>query len=475
MQSTLNRVPKDPRPGSEDGQPDSHRYKRIFHYFGLRENPFNISPDPRYLSFTPQIREALDAITCGIQTRQSLMLLTGEVGTGKTTLINYLLGWLREQQVPTSFIFNSRLNVSDLLEFVLFDFGIVCESKDKCVKRSLLNAWLLPRYRPGKTPVLIVDEAQGLSYAVLEEIRRLLNLETSQQKLLQIVLVGQPELEEKLARPELRQLQQRITVHCRIGPLNSAETEAYICRRLHVAGAQDEPIFLSDSVNAVHRYSCGIPRVINILCEHALINAYTDQIRPVTPEIVNEVAREFQFDKLPPLDARLDFNKTRGARPISIPSAPTITRAHSVGVAKSAPTEHGNTSVNHVPVSAVQKNTAAAIQALIKYGAIAKASMAQPVSAWHRWMLNPLLPLSSYPWRRWLDKNIVMLRFPTLHQTATSVLRWLQQPIGPVRARHRTNQGQALARPRRQISFARVRDDIRKEFTRFLRDAKARS
>jgi general secretion pathway protein A len=475
MQSTLNRLSKNLRSEFGDGQPYSDRYKRIFHFFGLRENPFNISPDPRYLSFNPRIQAALDAITCGIRTGQGLMLLSGEVGSGKTTLANYLLNWLRQQQIPTSFIFNSRLNVGDLFDFVLFDFGIACESKDKSVKHSLLIAWLLTRYRAGKTPILIVDEAQGLSSAVLEEIRLLLNLESSREKLLQIVLVGQPELEEKLDRPELRQLRQRITVHCKIRPLNYAETELYVHRRLRVAGARDEPIFLSDALNAVHFYSGGIPRVINILCEHALINAYTDQIRQVTPKIVNEVAREFQFDKMASLDARLDFHKASSTRPISTRSISTIMRAHSVEVAESPATERRNTVLTNAPIPVVQKNPAAPVVPLTNHVGIANAKMAQRVATWRRWMMNPLFPPSSYPSPRWLDKSKVMPHFPVLHQAATSVVCWLQQPVRPVSARHRTDQGPPPVHPRRQISFARVRGDIRKGLARFQHDAKARS
>ena len=214
MQPTLNRLSKNLRAEFGDGQPYSDRYKQIFHFFGLRENPFNINPDPRYLSFNPQIQDALDAITCGIRTGQGVMLLTGEVGAGKTTLTNYLLNWLRQQHIPTSFIFNSRLNVGDLLDFVLFDFEIVCESKEKSIKHSLFTAWLRTHYRTGKTPVLVVDEAQGLPPFVLEELL-LLNLETAREKLLQIVLVGQPDLEAKLDRPGLRQLHRALGVqHC---------------------------------------------------------------------------------------------------------------------------------------------------------------------------------------------------------------------------------------------------------------------
>src|SRR6202049_3835416 len=338
------------------GQPNGDRYKQILHFFGLRENPFNINPDPRYLSITQQTQEALHSITYGIQSRQGLMLLTGEVGTGKTTLSNYLLNWLRERGTPTSFIFNSRLNVGDLFDFVLADFGITCESEQKGTKHALLADWLLTRTRAGETPILIVDEAQGLPLPTLEEIRLLLNLETSKEKLLQILLVGQPELDEKLARPELRQLRQRVRIRCKTGPLNAAETTGYIHWRLYVAGAQDELVFTSDALNAVHSYSCGIPRVINILCEHALINSYADNVRQVSPQIVEEVAREFQFDKIPPGDARLAFNKTRNTGTVTTRSISTVARVDSVQVAESTLPEQHDTSRSHPPVRAVDKN-----------------------------------------------------------------------------------------------------------------------
>jgi general secretion pathway protein A len=168
-------------------------------FFGLRENPFNVNPDPRYLFLTQQIQEALAGLTYGIQNRKGFILLTGEVGTGKTTLLNRLLGWLRGQRVATAYIFNSRLEVNDLFDLMLAEFEIPCESREKSQIVLRLNQWLLERYRAGETAVLIVDEAQNLSSEVLEEIRLLTNLETSTEKLLQIVLTGQPELEEHRA------------------------------------------------------------------------------------------------------------------------------------------------------------------------------------------------------------------------------------------------------------------------------------
>ena len=272
-------------------------------FFGLRESPFNVNPDPRYLYLTHHIQEALAGLTYGIQNRKGFILLTGEVGTGKTTLLNRLLDWLRGQKVATAFIFNSRMEVNHLFDFMMADFEIPYESREKSHVLLRLNQWLLERYRSGETAVLIVDEAQNLSSEVLEEIRLLTNLETSTEKLLQIVLTGQPELEEKLKVPQLRQLRQRITLRCRTSPLSLEETFGYIAERLRIAGAHGEPIFSKEAIQTVHLYSRGIPRVVNLLCEHAMINAYVDSVRPVPAHLVEEVARDFQLDEIAPIAA----------------------------------------------------------------------------------------------------------------------------------------------------------------------------
>jgi type II secretory pathway predicted ATPase ExeA len=268
-------------------------------FFGLRENPFNVNPDPRFLYLPPQTQKALAELTFGIQNRKGLILLTGEVGTGKTTLINYLLDWLRHRNVPTAFIFNSHLGVNHLFEFILTDFGIPIDIDIQLKSNMLmrLNTWLIERFRAGESPVLIVDEAQGLSFKLLEEIRLLLNLETASEKLLQIVLAGQPELEDKLKRPELRQLRQRITLRCSTRPFTLEESHGYITERLRIGGALGDPIFASDAMDAVHFYSQGIPRVINLLCEHALINAYAEHLRLVPARMVEEAAHEFFLDE----------------------------------------------------------------------------------------------------------------------------------------------------------------------------------
>ncbi len=264
-------------------------------FFGLRANPFNVNPDPRYLFLTRHTEEALACLTYGIQSRKGFVLLTGEVGTGKTTLINKLLEWLRLQQVATAFIFNSRLNVPQFLDYMMTDFGIPIDSRSKSQILLRLYNWLLDRYRAGETAVLIVDEAQNLSDEVLEEIRLLTNLETFTEKLLQIVLVGQPELELKLRQPHLRQLRQRLTLRAKTHPLTLDETHAYVAQRLRIAGSNGQPIFEPEAVAAIHRYAGGIPRVVNLLCEHALVSAFVDQQRLVSTAVVEAVARDFDM------------------------------------------------------------------------------------------------------------------------------------------------------------------------------------
>jgi type II secretory pathway predicted ATPase ExeA len=264
-------------------------------FFGLRANPFNVNPDPRYLFLTRHTEEALACLTYGIQSRKGFVLLTGEVGTGKTTLINKLLEWLRAQQVPTAFIFNSRMNVPQFLDYMMADFGVPCDTRSKSQVLLRLYNWLLERYRDGETAVLIVDEAQNLADEVLEEIRMMTNLETFTEKLLQIVLVGQTELEHKLKQPNLRQLRQRLTLRAKTHPLTMDETKAYIQQRLRIAGSNGQQIFEPETLAAIHRYSNGIPRVVNLICEHCLVSAFVDQQKMVSGAIVEAVARDFDL------------------------------------------------------------------------------------------------------------------------------------------------------------------------------------
>ncbi|HKF25601.1 MAG TPA: AAA family ATPase [Candidatus Acidoferrum sp.] len=271
-------------------------------FFGLKENPFNVNPDPRYLFLTKQIEEALSGLMYGIQTRKGFITLTGEVGTGKTTLVNRLLDWLHLKRTKTAFLFNSRMNTNQLFDFIMAEFDIPCDNKSKSQQLMKLNHWLLERYRAGETAVLIVDEAQNLTFPVLEEIRLLTNLETSTEKLLQIVLSGQPELEERLKLPQLRQLRQRITLRCRTLPMSSEQTREYVQERLRIAGADpQQEIFSPKAIDSIHYFSMGIPRVINLLCEHGLINSFVDQQKIVEAKVIEDVAREFQLDEVEPL------------------------------------------------------------------------------------------------------------------------------------------------------------------------------
>ena len=299
-------------------------YKR---FFGLRENPFNGNPDPRYLYFASNTRKALEQLTYGVQSRKGLILLTGEVGTGKTTLVNHLLNWLRQRNTPTAFIFNSHLTVNHLLDFILSDFGVPIDFRLNGNMLMRLKLWLMERHRAGEKPVLIVDEAQGLSIEALEEVRLLLNLELGAEKLLQIVLVGQPELEDKLRRPELRQIRQRIELRCSTTPLELAETHSYIAERLRIAGANGTPVFPVETMDAVLAYSRGISRVINLLCEHALINAYAEQCSQVPVWAVEEAARDFLLQKTNSITAR---HSGASGNPPALQSAFEKALAHSV-------------------------------------------------------------------------------------------------------------------------------------------------
>jgi len=274
-------------------------------FFGLKKNPFNVNPDPSYLYLTPQTRRTLDELTYGIESRKGLMLLTGEAGTGKTTLVNHLLLWLEHQRARTAFIFNSHLDSEQLFDFIFSEFEIPVTTQAKANPLLAFNDWLLARYRARDLVVLIVDEGQGLPNHVLEEIRLLSNMELPNEKLLQIILVGQPELEAKLRRPDLRQLQQRIGLRCKTLPLTLEEVAGYIENRLHTAGSGGNLVFEPEAVEAVHSYSGGIPRVINLLCENALINAYVEHTNVIPAALVAEAARDLQFDVFRPVAPRL--------------------------------------------------------------------------------------------------------------------------------------------------------------------------
>jgi len=267
-------------------------------FFKLQASPFGTSPDPRFLYMMPHTREALACLEYGISARKGFTVLTGEVGTGKTTLLRRALTSFKNRRVSTAFVFNPRLDPLDFLEFVLTDFGIAPTTRTKSGMLLQLNRWLIERFRMEETCVVVVDEAQNLSWDLLEEIRLLTNLETSSEKLLQIVLSGQPELEEKLRHPSVRQLRQRVALWCRTQALTKTQTHAYVTERLRIAGASWQ-LFSLEALDLVHQYSRGIPRIINLLCEHALIVAYVEQARQVSASMVEGVAVELELETTP--------------------------------------------------------------------------------------------------------------------------------------------------------------------------------
>lgn len=265
-------------------------------FFGLTRNPFEISPDPYFYHPTPRHNEALANLHYGVGRRKGFIVITGEVGTGKTLLVRCLLSELRKNNIAFGYVFNPLLPVVEFFQYIMADLGLPYSGRNKTEMLLDLNRFLIQRHARGLITALVVDEAQALRPELLEEIRLLTNLETSQQKLLQIVLLGQPELEIMLDSPELRQLKQRVSLRCQLQPLDEAQTHAYILSRLQRGGAPDEPpIFSDEALTKIYEYSRGIPRLINNLCENSMVNAFANEQRPVTGNIVTDVAADFRL------------------------------------------------------------------------------------------------------------------------------------------------------------------------------------
>ena len=265
-------------------------------FYGLTERPFDLTPNPKYLFLTPSHREALSSLEYGITARTGVTVLIGEAGTGKTTLIRATLETQR-WKTKTSYMNNPTLTRSEFLEFLAKEFQLppgAAESKTKLLtelERRLLDLW-----QSGTTPALIIDEAQSLPYELLEEIRLLANIETTTEKLLPIVLAGQPELADILNHTSLRQLKQRVGLRCRLKQLDQVETGAYITARVAVAGGHAATLFTREAVIAIHERSQGIPRTISVICHNALINGFALSRRPITDELVREVCEDFDIE-----------------------------------------------------------------------------------------------------------------------------------------------------------------------------------
>ena len=265
-------------------------------FFGFAENPFNLSPDPAFLYPSHQHEEALANLTYGVRSRKGFIVLTGEVGTGKTTMLECLRDTLDEEGIQFAYLTNSRLTVDQFFEFIAHDLDLNCPSTSKSQVLLSLQQMLLQQAGKGGTAALIVDEAHDLSWDVLEEIRMLGNLENRSGKLLQIILAGQPELDRKLDAPNLRQLKQRVVLRFELTALCESETSEYILTRLAKAGLKEQAIFSPEILAEVHRRSQGIPRVINIMCDNLLLTAFAMEQKTVTLEMLDEVSADMRLD-----------------------------------------------------------------------------------------------------------------------------------------------------------------------------------
>jgi general secretion pathway protein A len=256
-------------------------------FYGLKEKPFDSTPDPRFLHLTPGHREALAQLVYSVRENRGFLVLTGAVGTGKTTLVNSFRRRL-DGRAAVAYVFNSTQSFDELLEGVFVELGVRRPEGSMVQQLTVLRSFMLERRRAGQSTVLIVDEAQNLTVKTLERIRLLSNLETPTEKLLQIVLVGQPELRAKLDLPELRQLRERLELQCRLVALSRHETYEYIDHRLRIAGAIDLDLFSRGALRRIASYSGGIPRKINILCDHCLVIGYASNQRRIDTNIVGE-------------------------------------------------------------------------------------------------------------------------------------------------------------------------------------------
>lgn len=261
-------------------------------FYGMREMPFHITPDPRFLYLAPTHQEALVHLRYGIREKKGFMVLTGEVGCGKTTICRQLLNELGQQNVETALILNPRLTESEMLEAILTELHQVPVSGSKHHLLEQLNRHLLDLIAEGKDIVVIIDESQNLSFETLEQLRLLSNLETDSQKLLQIILIGQPELRRKLKEERLRQLRQRVLVHYDLQPLSKGEVAQYIQHRLTLAGCQGRPSFTPLAIGRIHRFSRGVPRIINNVCDKALLAAFVQNRDEVGYHEVGRAIRE---------------------------------------------------------------------------------------------------------------------------------------------------------------------------------------
>jgi general secretion pathway protein A len=269
-------------------------------FYNLKENPFRLTPDPAFLCMTPQHREALSGLVYSVRERRGLTVLVGEAGTGKTTLLYVLRGWLEKERIITALCTNPVLTREELFDLLMLQFDVACSSPFKNRQLVALQETLLRHRAEGRHAVFVVDEAQRLSPELLEDIRLLLNLETPQEKLLEIILSGQPELAEILRRPELRQLKQRVSCMCKLEPLSVEELREYVHHRLAQAGLSQQCLFPEEAISVIFEYTRGIPRLVNSLCDSALQIGFGLRSPRVSISILREAARDLDLQSSEP-------------------------------------------------------------------------------------------------------------------------------------------------------------------------------
>ncbi len=260
-------------------------------FYGMRERPFNVTADPKFLYLNARYREALASLHYGVTQRKGFITLIGEAGTGKTTLLKKLLNDL-DPNTRTVFVFNTNVTFDEILEYIFGEFDLPVHNGKRLYMLQRLNAFLLDELREGRNVALLIDEAQDLDYSVMEDLRLLSNLETSKEKILQIVLAGQPELGQKLTNPILRQLRQRVAVNCRLMPLTREELSEYIQSRLSSAGCTDPQLFSRDAEERVYQISGGIPRIVNVVCDNALVIGYAMGKKRLSADVIDEAASD---------------------------------------------------------------------------------------------------------------------------------------------------------------------------------------
>ena len=265
-------------------------------YFGLSASPFSLSPDPAFLYRSQQHEEALANLIYGVQSRKGFIVLSGEAGTGKTTMLECLRDFLDAQRMEFAFIFNSRITTGQFFEMIAYDLNLNCQRTSKTEVLFALNERVVRQADQGRTTVLIVDEAHNLEWEVLEEIRLLGNMENRSGKLIQVILAGQPELERKLDAPNLRQLKQRIVLRCNLEPFSASDTAEYINNRMEKAGLGGQAILPAELMAEIHARSQGIPRVINSICDNLLLTCFAMECKVATVDMLDEVSRDMRLE-----------------------------------------------------------------------------------------------------------------------------------------------------------------------------------